>query len=371
MTRARDSLRRIAAIARKEFRHLRRDRLTGGMVAGIPVMMTLLFGYAINQDVRHLRAGVADLSGSQRGRILALDAEATQVIDIVETAGSAEELETLLRRGEIVVGILIPADFEQRAGEPDRAAAQLLVDGGDPVVFAAARSLAQLPLPTRAGYSALRAPSPALEVRAYYNPERRSPVHIVPAICGVILTLTMVLFTAVAIVREKERGNLELLITTPVKTLELMIGKIAPFVAVGFLQVSIIIALGTVLFRIPLRGSVVDFYLGAGVFVLATLTLGLLISTVATTQFQAFQMSFVSFLPQILLSGFMFPFDGMPRAVQFLAEAFPLTHFIRINRGVMLRGAAFEEVWPDVWPLMLFFVITLSLSVLRFRKRLD
>jgi ABC-2 type transport system permease protein len=366
---ARFSLRRTFAVAKKELLHLRRDRLTGGMIAGIPLMMTLMFGYAINQDIRHLRAGVADLSGTQRGRWLAADAQATQVVDLVHRAGSARELESLLVRGEISVGLLIPADLEERLVRRDRPAAQLLVDGGDPIVLGAARALTQLPAPGRATRAA--APSPLFEVRAFYNPERRSAVHIVPGICGVILALTMVLFTAIAIVRERERGNLELLITTPVQSAELMIGKILPYVAIGYVQISLILGLGVLLFDLPIRGSLSHLYLASGAFVVASLSLGLLFSTIAESQFQAFQLTFTSFLPQIMLSGYMFPFDGMPRPAQWLAELFPLTHFLRIVRGIVLRGATLGDVSGEVWPLALFFCATLVLAALRFRKRLD
>ncbi len=367
------SLSRIAAITRKEFRHLRRDRLTGGMIAGIPVMMTLLFGYAINQDVRHLRAGVADLAGTQRSRFMALDAQATQVIDIVRSVRSGKALEDLLVKGEISVGILIPPDFERRVARGERPAAQLLVDGGDPIVLGAARGLAALPVDGAASGNASALPpyGRTFEVRAYFNPERRSPLHIVPGLCGVILTLTMVLFTSIAIVRERERGNLELLITTPIQTIELMIGKITPYILIGYVQVSLILLLGWMLFDVPIRGSLADLYLATGAFVAASLTLGLFISTLAATQFQAFQMTFVSFLPQLLLSGFMFPFDGMPRAAQLLAEIFPLTHFLRIVRGIILRGATLGDVQPEIWPLGVIFLVAMSLALARFHKRLD
>ena len=374
---ARYSLRRVGAVAKKELLHLRRDRLTGGMIAGIPLMMTLLFGYAINQDIRHLRAGVADLSGTQRGRWLTADAQATQVVDLVRRAASAQELEALLTRGEISVGILIPVDLEARLVRRERPAAQLLVDGGDPIVLGAARALTQLPAPGRGALQAAEpgigrsAPSPLFEVRAFYNPERRSAVHIVPGICGVILALTMVLFTSIAIVRERERGNLELLITTPVQSAELMLGKILPYVAIGYVQISLILGLGVLLFDLPIRGSLPDLYAASGAFVVASLTLGLLISTIAESQFQAFQMTFTSFLPQIMLSGYMFPFDGMPRPAQWLAEIFPLTHFLRIVRGIVLRGATLGDVVGELWPLALFLCVTLTLAALRFRKRLD
>lgn len=364
------SLARILAVIRKEALQLRRDRLSFGMVFGVPIMQLLLFGYAINQDVRHLRAGVADLAGSARARVLVADAAASQVVDVVAAAPTPEALEALLRRGEIVVGILVPHDFERRVTLGGRPAAQLLVDGSDPVVLSAAQRLAALPVDRDPGRAA-PAPAPTFEVRAYYNPERRSPVQIVPGLVGVILTMTMTLFTAVAIVRERERGNLELLITTPVRTPELMIGKIVPYMLIGLLQVSLVMAIGALLFDVPVRGAIQHVYVASLVFVTATLGLGLLISTLVQTQFQAFQLAFFTFLPQILLSGFMFPFDGMPRPAQWLAEVFPLTHFVRIIRGIMLRGASLPEVSPDLWPLGAFFAITMALATLRFRKRLD
>jgi ABC-2 type transport system permease protein len=196
-------------------------------------------------------------------------------------------------------------------------------------------------------------------------------VFIVPGLCGVILTLTMVLFTAVAIVRERERGNLELLITTPVGRLELMLGKIVPYVVIGYLQVSLILAIGVWLFDVPVRGSLWHFYGGAGAFVVSILSLGLVISTLASTQFQAFQMTFITFLPQLLLSGFMFPFEGMPREARWLAELFPLTHFLRIVRGVVLREADLALMTAELWPLAVFFVVVMGVATLRFRKRLD
>ena len=360
---------RILAIFRKEVLQLRRDRLSFGMVFGMPIMQLMLFGFAINQDVRHLHAGVADLAATERSRSFVADAQATQVFDIVAAVHDAEALEDLLRRGEIAVGILIPRDFERRVAQGGRPAAQLLVDGSDPVVLSAARLLAQVPVP-RDGIAPASSQA-SFAVRAYYNPERRSSMQIVPGLIGVILTMTMTLFTAVAIVREREHGNLELLITTPVRTPELMLGKILPYMLIGMLQVTLVLVIGAVLFDVPVRGSLSDVYLASLIFVTATLGLGLLISTLVQTQFQAFQLTFFSFLPQILLSGFMFPFDGMPRAAQWLAEVFPLTHFVRIIRGIMLRGATLTEVGRDLWPLGVFFVMTMGLATIRFRKRLD
>jgi ABC-2 type transport system permease protein len=359
------ALRRITAVAAKEFRHLRRDKLSRAMILGIPLVMTLLFGYAINHDVRGLHAGVVDAAGTSTSRALIADLQATQVIRIVLTTDSIADLERRLARNDISVGIIVPPDFEARRTAGDRASAQLLVDGSDPVVLGAARGLLNL----RTSNAGL-APS-GLELRALYNPERRSSVFIVPGLCGVILALTMVLFTAVALVRERERGNLELLITTPIRGLELMIGKIVPYVIIGYVQASVLIFLGIWLFDLPVRGDLTDFYVGVGLFVISILTLGLVISTLATNQFQAFQMTFMSFLPQMLLSGFMFPFEGMPRPAQWLAELFPLTHFLRIVRGIVLRDAELSLMWPDLWPLALFFVVFIAVATRRFQKRLD
>ncbi len=206
---------------------------------------------------------------------------------------------------------------------------------------------------------------------SFYNPERRSAVNVVPGLIGVILTMTMVLFTAVAIVRERERGNLELLITTPVTRLELMIGKVLPYIVIGLLQTTIVLLLGVLMFEVPVRGHLHDVYGAAMLLIAANLSLGLLISTRAQSQFQAMQMSFFVFLPSILLSGFMFPFAGMPRAAQWLAELLPLTHFVRLIRGVMLRGATLTEQWQEVAILVGFTAVMMTLAVLRFRKRLD
>ena len=361
---------RLLAIVHKEIRQLRRDRLTFGMIVGIPILQIILFGYAINTDVRHLRAGVADQAQTQLSRQLVQDAQASQVIDVVVAVRTAEELEDHLRRGEIAVGLYIPPDFGSRLQHGTRAAAQLLVDGSDPVILGAARRLAELPVRYHS-LPAQDARASAFEIRNYYNPERRSAVHIVPALTGVILTMTMVLFTAVAIVRERERGNLEMLITTPVTSAELMLGKILPYILIGLIQVSIILALGVGLFKVPIAGDLTDIYLAALAFIAANLTLGLLISTQAKSQFQAMQMTFFFFLPSILLSGFMFPFDGMPGPARMIAEVLPLTHFVRLIRGIVLRGAELGELLGELQALAVFTAVTLTLAVLRFRKRLD
>jgi ABC-2 type transport system permease protein len=359
-------LRRIGAVAAKEVRQLRRDRLSFGMIVGLPVVQLLLFGYAINMDPRDLAAGVADLSGTAASRQLVLDLSQSQVIDIRHQAGSAEALEELMRAGHISVGILLPPDFDRRLQQADRAAGQLLIDGSDTVVQGAAAQLS-----AGARTSPYDDRPPLLEIRTYYNPERRSPVNTVPGLIGIILTMTMTLFTAVAIVRERERGNLELLITTPIRSWELMVAKILPYIGIGLVQASLVFLLGDALFRVPMRGDWTDAYAVILLFIVANLALGLMISTLASNQFQAMQMTFFILLPSILLSGFMFPFDGMPTAAQWIAEVLPMTHFMRLIRGVVLRGAELSELRGELAALVGFLVVALVVAVRRFDKTLD
>ncbi len=363
------SLQRILAIVRKEVRQLLRDRLTFGMIVGIPVIQLLMFGYAINMDVRNLDAAVADMAQTSASRQLAMDLSQTQIIKIKYQASDAQELQELMRQGKISVGIYIPPDYDRRLQQTDRSASQLLVDGSDTVVQGAASQLARVIQSAR--ISPYNDQPPAMEIRTYYNPERRSPVNTVPGLIGVILTMTMILFTAVAIVRERERGNLELLITTPVKTPELMLAKIIPYVAIGLIQVSLVLLLGHFLFQVPLNGSLLDVYIVTLVFIIANLALGLLISTVVVNQFQAMQLAFFVLLPSILLSGFMFPFAGMPVPAQIIAEGLPLTHYIRLIRGVVLRGADLHELAGELLILGLFVLVFMGLAVKRFSKRLD
>lgn len=360
----RDSLQRFTGILVKEFKQLRRDRLTFGMIIGVPLLQILLFGYAIDLDVRHLAAGVADQANTVESREYIQSMEASQVVDIRMHFGGPDELETALDRGEISVGIFLPPDFGERR-EAGRPVGQLLVNGSDPTIEGIARQLANAPPP------GAREAASYLATRTYYNPERRSEVQIVPGLIGVILNLTMVLFTAVAIVRERERGNLELLITTPIRSGELMLGKLLPYVLIGLIQVTIILLVGKWLFEVPLRGSLVDLYLAAILFIAATLSLGLLISTLAKTQFQAMQLTVFTFLPAILLSGFMFPFEGMPRVAQWIAEVIPLTHFVRLVRGILLRAASLDSFGVELGALAAFTAVMLLAARLRFRKRLD
>ncbi len=364
------SLQRIFAVAGKEVRQLARDRLTFGMILGIPIVLIMLFGYAINLDVRNLRTGIVDEAGTQLSRKLVADLVATQVVDVVSREDSVEALEAAMQRNEIVMGLHIPSDLERRLADPNRAAAQLLVDGTDPLIAGIAGAIVAMPLDVRARVAA-PPPRTLLSARAFFNPEQRSAVMIVPGLIGVILTLTMVLFTAVAIVREREQGNLELLITTPVRTTELMAGKILPYIAIGLIQVTLILIVGSTLFDVPIRGTLADLYLASAAYIAALLGLGLLISTIAKIQFQAFQLTFFIMLPSILLSGFVFPFDGMPPLAQGIAQALPLTHFIVLVRGIVLKGAELTDLLVPLRNLGIVFVVAMTLAIIRFRKRLD
>jgi ABC-2 type transport system permease protein len=288
------------------------------------------------------------------------------VLNLRYHLSSPQELDNLLRQGKISAALVVPTDFEARLERNERSVLQIVVDGSDQVVQASARQLAAFPLPGDD-----RSRSGRIEVLNLYNPQRLAPVNTVPGLIGVILTMTMVLFTATALVREREHGNLEMLIATPVSPWELTLGKLLPFAAIGLVQVSVVLLLGKLLFAVPLRGSLSELYLASLVFICASLALGVFISTLARSQFQAMQMAFFTFLPQILLSGFMFPFAGMPKAAQWLAELLPLTHFLRLVRGIMLRGAGLVELWPALAALLLFTLLMLGVAVTRVHKRLD
>jgi ABC-2 type transport system permease protein len=362
------SLGRLFAIVLKELRQLRRDRLTFAMIIGIPTMQLVLFGYAINLDVRHLDTAVLDQAGTARSHELVQQIEATGVIDLRFRANSPQEIDSLLQQGKISAALVFPEDFENRMEQRDRPVMQIIVDGSDQVVQAAARQLASFPLHDSTGWTTQ---SPAVEIVNYYNPQRRAAINTVPGLIGVILTMTMVLFTAIALVRERERGNLEMLIATPVSPWELTIGKVLPFIGIGLVQVTVVLLLGKFLFTVPIHGSLLELYVSALVFIIASLTLGIFISTLAQSQFQAMQMAFFTFLPQILLSGFMFPYAGMPVPAQWFAEILPLTHFLRLVRGIMLRAADLSQLWPSLAALGVFILVMLLIAVARVRKRLD
>jgi ABC-2 type transport system permease protein len=377
-------LSRISAITFKEFKQLSRDKLTFGMVVMIPLIQLLLFGYAINTNVRNIPAGIVDEAQSFASRSIASAVIATQVVEFIAVYDSVQEAEQSITNGEVRAVLVLPRDLDQRMVQSQMAAGasstagdmeprplgQWLVDGSDTIVASTIRGLRTMPLTELSRGSALP-PAPTFEVALYFNPEQRTAVNIVPGLLAIILTMTMILFTSTAIVRERERGNLELLITTPVHSLELMIGKIIPYILIGLIQMTIILGLGHLVFNVPINGEISQIVIATMLFISASLTLGLIISTVAQTQLQAMQMTIFILLPSILLSGFMFPYEGMPQVAQWVAEVLPTTHFLRIIRGVVLRGASIENVQDDALFLIGFTVIGLLIATLKFRKRLD
>ncbi|MBB2494888.1 ABC transporter permease [Aquipseudomonas ullengensis] len=358
------NLRRLFAIVIKELRQLRRDKLTFVMIAGVPLLQLVLFGYAINTDIRGMDAAVLDQANTANSREVIAEIASSQVLDLRYHLNTPQEIDRLLREGKISAALVVPSDFEARLQRHDRAPLQLVVDGSDQSVQASARQLAAYPLP---GWQNEQ----GVEVVNFYNPERLAPLNTVPGLIGVIVTMTMVLFTAVALVREREHGNLEMLIATPVSPWELTLGKVLPFVGIGLIQVTVILVVGYWLFGVPVRGSLLELYGASLLFIVASLALGVYISTLTTTQFQAMQIAFFTFLPQILLSGFMFPFAGMPKVAQWFAELMPLTHYLRLARGIMLREAGLLDLWLEMVVLLVFAIVLLALAVTRVSKRLD
>lgn len=365
---------RAGVIAWKELRQLRRDRMTLAMMTMLPVMQLLLFGYAINTDVRDIPTVVYDQDHTAASRDLHRSLEATGFYDVVGHVRSYAEIERALRAGTARVAVVIPARYASSIARGRPVQVQLVVDGSDPQTVASATNTAASLVAARAAELAVHrlgtAAPISVEPTTWYNPDLRTAVFIVPGLVGVILTMTMVMLTAMAIVRERERGTLEQLIVSPVKSIELVVGKIVPFVALGYVQVTLILVAGWLIFGVPLAGSVPLLYALAFVFIAANLALGLTFSTIAKTQQQAMQMSFFFILPNILLSGFMFPFDAMPRAAQILGEALPLTHFLRIVRGIALRGASFGDLEGELVALAIILGVLVAISSLRFRKKL-
>ena len=366
------ALLRMGAITAKEFKQLSRDRMTFGMIIMIPLIQLMLFGYAINTMVRNIPIAVVDNSGSAAARAITEQVRVSQVVTIAGHYSTPAEAEAAIVAGTIRAALVFPKNLTQRAanGEP---VGQWLVDGSDTMVSSALLQLRNMPLHLEAGapVGAYQANKPSFEVALFFNPERRSEVNIVPGLTAIILTMTLVLFTSVALVRERERGNLELLITTPISPLELMIGKLVPYIFVGLIQITIILGLGRLVFNVPFQGEITSLIAVTLPFIAASLTLGLLFSTLAETQMQAMQMTFFILLPSILLSGFMFPFDTMPKPAQYIAEILPATHFMRLIRGVFLRGANASQLLPDILWLLGFTAIILTIATKRFRKSLD
>ena len=358
---------RLLSIAWKELRQLRRDRLTLAMMAALPVLQLLLFGYAINTDVRHMPTLVWDQDGTAESRAFAERLKATGTYDLAGAVHSYAEIESAFRRGTARVGLVIPPDHASNLAAGRPAPVQLLVDGSDPQTVASASTTAAS---LAAALNGGAAGGIRLEPAILYNPDQRTAVYIVPGLVGVILTMTMVMLTAMAIARERERGTLEQLIVSPIRPAELIVGKILPYIVIGYVQITLILFVGAAVFAVPLVGSLGLFYLLSALFIAANLALGLFFSTLAKTQQQAMQMSFFFLLPNILLSGFMFPWEGMPVPAQWLSQALPLTHYLRIARGITLKGATYPDLSGElIWLAGIFGALVL-LASLRFSKKL-
>ena len=362
---------RLWSIALKELLQLRRDRLTLAMMVLLPVLQLMLFGYAIDTDVRHIPTVVYDQDQSAQSRDFARGMQATGFYDLKGEVRSYQEISRALRSGAARVALVVPPGYASDLLRGRRASLQLVVDGSDPQTVASATSAAQGLAEARSARLSISRPAIRLEPDTWYNPDLKTSIFIVPGLVGVILTMTMVMLTSMAIARERERGTLEQLIVSPLRRGELVVGKILPYVAMGYLQMTLILLLGHWVFGVPFVGSMPLLYLLAFIFIAANLSLGLFFSTLARTQQQAMQMSFFFLLPNLLLSGFMFPWEAMPRLAQLLSQALPLTHFLRIVRGIVLKGSGFADVASEVASMAAILVALVVLASLRFSKKLD
>jgi len=362
------------AMLRKEFIQMRRDRLTLAMMMGIPAIQLALFGYAIRTEVRHLPMVVLDESQTPESRELVQALINTGNFDLAGMVHDREAIARDIGRGTARAAVVIPPEYQHDLKRGRGAHAQIIVDAADPLGSSAAISGA-----AQAGFERTieilaqkgLAPPVTVNVRPWYNPGLRSAVYIVPGIIGVLLSMTMVVIAGVAIVREKERGTLEQLVVTPIGKTSLMLGKIIPFLLVGFVQVTVILVLGRLLFHVPFRGNLLNLYIVALPFIVASLAVGLFISTLVGTQAQAMQLGFFYLLPNILLSGFMFPREAMPLPAQWLGAALPLTYFLRVLRGVLLRGTGWDAYWTETLVLVGFSILLIALSVRRFHKTVE
>lgn len=371
---------RLRALLLKEFIQMKRDRVTFGMMIVLPVIQLLLFGFAINTDVKHLSTIVFDQSLQQEGRDLLASFTASEYFDIKYTAGNYQEVNDAIARGKTKVGIVIPPDFSENVKHGRSAAVQVIVDASDSMAASSAISAAQIigqlksqeiltqKLQSLAGKKFEMAYD--IRIRPWYNPDFVSAFYMVPGILGIVLTMTMVMITSMAIVRERELGTLEQLIVTPMKSYELMLGKIIPYVFVGYVQATMALIVGILVFDLPIRGSLGLLYALTSLFIIASLALGILISTIAKTQMQAMQMSFFIFLPSVLLSGFMFPREAMPAFFYWLGDLLPLTFYLEIMRGIVLKGIGFNFLWSQVTALSTFILVALSISIIKFQKKL-
>lgn len=371
---------RLWALLIKEFIQMKRDRLTFGMMVALPIIQLLVFGFAINTDVKHLSTIVFDQSLQQEGRDLLSAFTASEYFDIRYAARSFEEVTSYIEQGKTKVGIIIPPDFSENVKHNRSAAVQVIVDASDSMAAASAISTAQMigqmksqeVLVKRMQSSGAVVPVAPydIRIRPWYNPDFISAYYMVPGIMGIILTMTMVMITSMAIVRERERGTLEQLIVTPLKSHELMLGKIIPYIFVGYVQVTVALLVGMLVFDLPMRGSIGLLYALTSLFIIASLSLGVMISTMVRTQMQAMQLSFLIFLPSVLLSGFMFPREAMPAMFRAVGYLLPLTFYLEIMRGIILKGVGINFLWSQVFALATFIIAMLTASIMKFQKKI-
>ena len=352
-------------MVKKEFIQMRRDRLTLAMMVGLPAIQLAMFGYAIRTEVRHLPTIVLDESRTAQSRALIDVMRNTGNFDMVGNVQSRDEIRALIQRGEVRAAVVIPPDFAHNLKRGQQAYAQMIVDAADPLASTAAIGAASI---AAARTNAVGRVPLEVRVRPWYNPALKSSSYIVPGLVGLLLSITLIVMTSMAIVRERERGTLEQLVVTPIDKTSLMLGKIIPFAVVGYVQMTVILLLGKLLFDIPLRGSLPLLYVLSAAFIVANLGLGLFVSTVAQTQAQAMQMSFMFMLPNILLSGYMFPREAMPEPAQWIGVFLPLTHYLKMLRGILLREAGLESMWREALILVAMAVGVISMSVRRFSK---
>jgi ABC-2 type transport system permease protein len=376
---ARFSLARLIAIMRKELIQLRRDRLTFAMMVVVPIVQMALFGFAINGDPKRLPTAVIAEENTVYTRSIVRALENSGYFEVVRPSVSEREADQMLAEGDVQFVLTVPAGFARALERGERPALLLEADATDPTATANAIGAVQQLAATVLQHDLMGplaklqpAPPPIdWRIQRRYNPEGVTQYNIVPGLMGVILTMTMIMMTSLGVTREVERGTMENLLATPVHPGEVMVGKIAPYVLIGYVQVTIILLAARYVFGVPFVGSVALLLLGTLAFIAASLTVGITISSIAKSQMQAMQMTFFFFLPSILLSGFMFPFRGMPEWAQAIGTLLPLTHFLRLIRGVLLKGNGAAEMWPHVWPLLVFTAVVMTVGLKRFRRTLD
>ena len=373
------SVRRFRAMVIKEFIQMRRDRVTFGMMVGIPLIQLTLFGYAINSDPKHLATALLLADHGPQGRTLLHAIENSGYFQFVRQVSTEAEGHDALARGEVQFVISIPENFSRDLLRGDRPAILLEADASDPAATSNAVGAMKSLLNTALlndlkGPLAFLAPADApidLRIHPMYNPEAITQYNIVPGLMGVVLTMTMVMITGLAITRERESGTMENLLSMPTRPLEVLTGKIIPYILVGYIQIALILVAARFLFHVPILGSIPLLLAVSFLFITANLAVGITFSTIAENQRQAIQMSFFFFLPSLLLSGFMFPFRGMPVWAQNIGEVLPLTHYLRIVRGILLKGNTLADITGQIWPIAVFAVLALAVGVTRYRQTLD